>query len=256
MEIFHAIIQGIVEGISEFLPISSTGHLILSAKLLGILDTNFQRSFDIIIQLGAILAVVVLYGRKFLLDFQTLKKILAAFIPTAIIGLIFYKTIKHMLGSPAIVVWSLLIGGIFMIIFERWHKNKSASTASISEITFRQAVIIGCIQSVSMIPGVSRSAATIFGGMFLGLNRIAAVEFSFLLAVPTMMAATGLDLLKNYKSFSMENFGILGVGFLTSFVVALIAIQFLMSFIHKNDFTGFGIYRIVIALIFLLVIGV
>lgn len=252
MDIIHSIILGAVEGVSEFLPISSTGHLILAGKLLNLPSTEFLKTFNIAIQLGAILSVVVLYWKKFLLDRKAMINVIAAFIPTAVIGFAFYKTVKHMLGSEMIVVWALLIGGIFMIIFERWHKGKDGAVASVSDMTIKQSIIIGLVQSLSMIPGVSRSASTIFGGLFLGLNRKTAVEFSFLLAVPVMAAATALDLLKNYKHFSQADFGALGVGFIVSFIVALLSIKFLLSYINKHDFTVFGIYRIVVALVFLL----
>ena len=257
MEIIHAVILGIVEGISEFLPISSTGHLILASKLLGLAQTDFQKSFSIAIQLGAILAVVVLYGQRFLLERKTLINVMAAFVPTAVIGLAFYKPIKHyLLGSSAVVVWSLLLGGIFMIVFERWHKTKAQVGHSVTDIHWKQAVMIGLVQSLSIVPGVSRAAATIFGGLFSGLNRTAAVEFSFLLAVPTMAAATALDVLKSYKSFSGTDFSVLAVGMITSFLVAMLSIKFLLNFINKHDFTAFGVYRIVIAVLFMIFIGI
>lgn len=257
MEIIHAVILGIVEGISEFLPISSTGHLILASKLLGLAQTDFQKSFNIAIQLGAILAVVVLYGQRLLLERKTLINVAAAFVPTAVIGLALYKPVKHhLLGSTAVVVWALLLGGIFMIAFERWHKAKTQQENSIADIHWKQAVMIGIIQSFSMVPGVSRAAATIFGGLFLGLNRTTAVEFSFLLAVPTMAAATALDVLKSYKNFSGADFSILGIGLITSFLVAMLSIKFLLNFINKHDFTAFGVYRILIAVMFMIFIGI
>ena len=251
MTIFHALILGIVEGITEFLPISSTGHLILAGKFLGVPDVNFEKSFDIIIQLGAILSVVVLYWRVFLRDFESLKKIAVAFLPTAIIGLALYKVIKQLMGSDWVVVWALFLGGIILIGFEQWYKKKPQTNliGNISEISYRNAFLIGLYQSIAVIPGVSRSGATIIGGLSLGIKRETIVEFSFLLAVPTMCAATGLDILKNYHSFSVNQFGVLSVGFITSFVVALACIKLFIGFVRKYDFTSFGIYRILIAIL-------
>jgi len=197
MNFLDVIILGIVEGITEFLPISSTGHLILASHLLGLNQTGFLKSFEIAIQLGAILSVVVLYGRSLLINAAVLKRVFVAFAPTAIFGLVFYNTIKKsLLGDSNVVLWSLFLGGIFLIIFEIVHREKDAQEEIIS-ITYPQALLIGVFQSVAMIPGVSRSAATIVGGLMIGLKRKTIVEFSFLLAVPTMGAATALDLMKN-----------------------------------------------------------
>lgn len=250
MTIFHALILGIVEGLTEFLPVSSTGHLILASKFLGLPDANFEKSFEIIIQLGAILSVVVLYWRVFLRDFEALKRIAVAFLPTAIIGLALYKFIKQMMGSEWVVVWALFIGGVVLIVFEKFYKNKPQANLieNISHISYKNAFLIGIFQSIAVIPGVSRSGATIVGGLSLGIKRETIVEFSFLLAVPTMCAATGLDLLKNWQSFSNDQFGILSVGFITSFVVALVCIKLFLGFVRKYDFTSFGIYRIVVAI--------
>lgn len=247
---FHSLILGIVEGITEFLPISSTGHLILASELLHIPQTNFQKSFEIIIQLGAIASVVVLYW-KTLFNIGHIKKLIVAFIPTGVIGLALYKIVKtYFLGNDAIVLWSLFLGGIALIAFERIHKEPADATEGIDTISYRQSFLVGLFQSIAIIPGVSRSAATIVGGLLMGLKRATIVEFSFLLAVPTMLAASGLDLLKNASSFSMDQFGILAIGFITSFVVAMASIKFLLSFIKKHDFTLFGIYRIAAAVAF------
>lgn len=257
MTILHSIILGIIEGITEFLPISSTGHLILASQLLKIQDSDFLKSFEIIIQLGAILSVVVLYW-KTLWNWMTIKKLFLSFLPTAVIGLALYKIVKtYLLSSTTLVLWSLFLGGIVLIIFELWYKKYleatlPSETANLEEglPSYRQAIILGFFQSIAIIPGVSRSAATILGGLWLGMKRKSIVEFSFLLAVPTMLAATGLDLVKNYQSFSSDQFGILAVGFIVSFVVALFAIKFLLQYIRGHDFIAFGIYRIVLALIF------
>lgn len=251
MSAFHAFILGIVEGISEFLPISSTGHLILTSRILGISQTEFVKTFEIAIQLGAILSVVVLYWKRFLLNIEALKKICVAFLPTAVIGLVLYKIVKKfLLGNSDVVVWSLFLGGLFLIIFELLHREKKDSISAIESISYKQAALIGVFQAVSVIPGVSRSAATIIGGLILGLRRDTIVEFSFLLAVPTMLAATILDLYKSANAFTQSQFTLLGIGFVTSFVVAIFAIKFLISYIKKHSFIPFGIYRIIVALLF------
>jgi undecaprenyl-diphosphatase len=248
MDYIHAIILGIIEGLTEFLPVSSTGHLILAADLLQLEFNDFQKSFGIIIQFGAILAVVSLYWRK-LLDWSLIKKLATAFVPTAIIGLLFYGIVKRfLLESPMVVLWSLLIGGIALIVFEKWYKTLPTSPQQ--EISYQQALGIGVFQSIAIIPGVSRSAATILGGLFLGLNRVQIVEFSFLLAVPTMLAASSLDLVKNYHIFNADNLSLLAVGFVTAFLVALFAVKYFLRFVQKHDFVPFGIYRIALAIIF------
>ncbi|MBU4369064.1 undecaprenyl-diphosphate phosphatase [Patescibacteria group bacterium] len=255
LNFIQAIVLGIVEGITEFLPISSTAHLILASDLLRLAQTEFMKSFEIIIQLGAILAVVFLYWRAFL-NTEVLKRLMVAFIPTGILGLAFYKVIKYyLLGNTAVVLWSLFLGGLILIIFEKWHKEKENSLEEISKLPYKQCLIIGLFQSVAMIPGVSRSAATIVGGLILGLRRKTIVEFSFLLAAPTMLAATGLDLIKNAGAFSVEQFDLLSVGFVVSFVTAIIGIKFLLAYIQKNNFIAFGVYRIAIVVLFLLLKG-
>lgn len=252
MSIFDSIILGFVEGISEFLPISSTGHLILATHLLGISSSEFIKSFEIIIQLGAILAVVYLYWRVFL-DIEALKKVAVGFIPTGVIGFALYGFIKaHLLGSTTIVLWSLLLGGIALIAFEYWHEEDVEGARSIHDISYTQALLVGVFQSVAIIPGISRSAATIVGGMLLGMRRATIVEFSFILAVPTMLAATGLDLVKNASSFSLSDIGILSVGFVVSFIVALFSVKFLLLYIRNHNFVPFGLYRIALAILFFL----
>lgn len=268
MTFIDSAVLGIVEGISEFLPISSTGHLILVSHLLHIEQSSFQKSFEIIIQLGAILSVVVLYFKSFF-NIEILKKLIVAFIPTGVIGLLLYKVIKtYLIGNEVVVLWSLLLGGIALVVFELLHKEKGAAQTpsgdsvrrralpggdaveDITQVTYTQAALIGLFQSLAIIPGVSRSAASIVGGLLVGLKRSTIVEFSFLLAVPTMLAATGLDLVKNASSFSVDQAGLLAVGFVASFMVALFSIKLLLQFIQKHTFVPFGIYRIVIALLF------
>ncbi|MFA4936996.1 MAG: undecaprenyl-diphosphate phosphatase [Patescibacteria group bacterium] len=248
---WQAIILGIVEGITEFLPISSTGHLILSSRLLNLPPSEFLTSFEITIQLGAILAIVALYWRSLLMNWEIIKRLIVAFIPTALIGLLLYKLIKNvLLGSTTVVLWSLLLGGIILIIFELLHKEKPQAVNEVGRISYRQSFIIGLFQSLAVIPGVSRAAATIIGGLLLGLRRKTIVEFSFLLAVPTMLAATGWDLIQSASSFSADQFGWLAVGLVVSFVTALVSVKWLLNYIQKNTFVAFGVYRIALAVFF------
>lgn len=258
MTFIQSFILGIIEGITEFLPISSTAHLIITGKLMAIPSSEFLKTFEISIQLGAILSVVVLYWKRVWQNFSIIWKLAAAFIPTAIIGLLMYKIIKNFLMESLLVIGcSLLIGGVLLIIFEKWHGKKKITIAGqeelqLEKITYRQAILLGVAQSFAMIPGISRSAATIIGGLSLGINRKTIVEFSFLLAIPTMLAATILDVYKNPSSLQGNQFGLIAVGFIVSFITAIIGIKFLIKYIQKNDFQSFGWYRIVLgALVFI-----
>ncbi len=257
MDFINAIILGVVEGITEFLPISSTGHLILTSNFLRIPQTEFLKTFEIIIQTGAILSVIVLYSRRIIGNFSLMKKVIIAFIPTAIIGLTLYKMIKSMLGNPMLVVTTLFFGGIILIIIELWFKSRqkgtkkeSLETNDYSIISYQKAVVIGLFQSISMVPGVSRAAATIIGGMLVGLPRKTAVEFSFMLAIPTMFAATLLDLKESSFSFTNSEWLALSIGFITSFLVALVVIKWLVKYVQTNNFIVFGVYRIVISILY------
>ncbi|MBP9865577.1 MAG: undecaprenyl-diphosphate phosphatase [Candidatus Omnitrophica bacterium] len=251
MNLWFAAIFGVVEGITEFLPISSTGHLILTAKLLGLEQSDFLTTFEIAIQLGAILAVIVLYWKRLFYNWKVLSRIAAAFIPTAILGLVFYKLVKKLMitGEP-VVIAALFFGGLFMLLLEWKHKDREEDLDPIESMTYRQAFMIGIAQSLAMIPGVSRSAATICGGLLLGLKRRMIVEFSFLLAVPTMLAATTLDLLKNGSAFSGAQWDFLAIGFIVSFVVAMLSIRWLLGWIRVHTFKVFGFYRIIVAALF------
>lgn len=251
MDIFHAGTLSVVEGITEFLPISSTGHLILVSHLLRVSQTEFVKSFEIFIQLGAILAVVVLYWKRVIRNITIWKQVIAAFIPTAVIGFILYSYVKHyLLGNVYVTLLSLLIGGIILILLECFHKEKTQSLGEIEEISLQKAFLIGICQSVSIIPGVSRAAATIIGASLLGAKRQTAVEFSFLLAVPTLLAATGLDITKSHLSFSSNELLALAVGFFGSFVIALLTIKFFLRYIANHTFIPFGIYRILLTIIY------
>lgn len=253
MNLLHIIIFSIVEGITEFLPISSTGHLIITARLLGLEQNEFLKSFEIVIQLGAISAVIFLYWRTLAHDWNTVKRVALAFLPTGLAGFALYPIIKHyFLGNASLVLWSLLLGGIFLIFFEKWQWGRTATTEELSQISYRQALWVGVSQIAAMIPGVSRAAATIVGGLMQGLSRKTIVEFSFLLAVPTMLAATGLDLLKNAQYFLPEQFFAMAIGFFLSFFAALGTVTWLLQFIKNHSFEWFGWYRIVAACLGLL----
>ena len=252
MAIYQVLVLAIIEGITEFLPISSTGHLILASELLKISQTEFVKSFEIIIQLGAIMAVVVLYFKKLVGNKKLYPKILAAFLPSAIIGFILYKFIKqYLIGDSQIVLISLFFGGILLIVLEKiLTKIKIKNDLTIEELDLKSCFMVGLSQAVSMIPGVSRAAATIIGGMSVGLSRSNAVEFSFLLAVPTMAAATGLDLIKSYQYFSIQDIKMLVIGFVVSFISAKIAVEWLIKFMKNHSLAAFGIYRIILAIAF------
>lgn len=252
MTILQSILLGIIEGITEFLPISSTAHLVLASHYLQIGQTDFVKTFEISIQLGAILAVVFLYRQKIFSNFTVAKKVAVAFIPTGILGLVFYKVVKELLlNETAAIIWTLIIGGVLLILFEKTYQEKEVLVEQIEEISYKQCLAIGLFQSVAMIPGVSRSAATILGGLILGLKRQTIVEFSFLLAVPTMLIATVFDLSKTSSVFSSGDIAALIVGFIVSFVVAILAIKFLLEYVRKHDFIPFGIYRIIAGFIIL-----
>lgn len=252
MDLFQSVILSIIEGITEFLPISSTGHLLLASRFLNIPQTEFVKSFEVIIQLGAILAVLVLYWRKLLGNYKLWTNILAAFIPTMIIGFTLYKFIKDVLfENILVVVLALLIGGIVLIFMEKLFKEKKDAVDAVEKLTLKQSFLIGIAQSLSIVPGTSRAASTIVGGLLVGANRKTAVEFSFLLAIPTMMAATGLDLIKSEFNFNSQELMVLGVGLIGSFITALFVVKWFIKFIQTNNFFWFGVYRIVLAFLFL-----
>jgi undecaprenyl-diphosphatase len=245
------LILSAVEGITEFLPISSTGHMILVSRLLDIAETDFVKTFEIVIQLGAIMAIVVLYFKKFISSWNLIKKLAVAFVPTAIVGFTLYPLIKGvLLGSSAITLNALFWGGAVLIGVEWFLKKYRVSSTESKEPSYKQALLIGVFQSFSVIPGVSRAAATIVGGLLTGLNRETATEFSFLLAVPTMFAATALDIFKSRHMIAQGGFLTLFVGTVLSFVFAIFAVKFLIGYIKKHDFTAFGVYRIVLSILF------
>jgi undecaprenyl-diphosphatase len=250
MDIFQAIILAIVEGITEFLPVSSTGHMIIVSSIMGIAANDFVKMFTVSIQFGAILSVIVLYWKRF---FQTLDfyfKLAVAFIPAAVLGFLLNDFIDALLENVVVVAISLLLGGIILLIVDKWFNHKEED-----EVTYKKALTIGFFQVIAMIPGVSRSAATIIGGLSQKMSRKAAAEFSFLLAVPTMFAATAYKMLKFYKSGGFDsahnNWMILLIGNAVAFVVALIAIKGFTSYLTKHGFKVFGWYRIIVGSIIL-----
>ena len=252
MSLLDSIVLGIIEGFTEFLPVSSTAHLVLTSRLLGIETSDFLKSFEIATQLGAIFAVVFLYWKTLASKWEINKRIVTAFVPTAIVGLVFYNLLKNfLLANHMVSIYTLLVGGIVLIIFEFIHKERPENIEHLENISYSKAFIIGLFQSISIIPGVSRAAATIIGGLSLGIKRKTIVEFSFLLAIPTMAAATGLDLLKSVNQFSRSDFLDLSAGFIVSFIMATISVSFLLKLIRNHNFISFGIYRIIIALSFL-----
>jgi len=249
LDLLSAIILAVVEGLTEFLPVSSSGHTILAAVILGIAQTEFVKSFEIALEFGSILAVVVSYW-KYFLDYEVLKRLAVAFLPTGIIGFVLYRVFKEILfGNAQIVLWALLVGGVFLILFELFYHEK-AGTDQISKIPYKHCLLIGLFQSISIIPGASRSAPTIMGGLALGMKRQTIVLFSFLLAVPTMIAASGFDLIMSAGQFSTGQFGVLLVGFFVAFFVALAAIRLFLSYVKKHNFIPFGVYRIILVILF------
>jgi undecaprenyl-diphosphatase len=257
---FQAVVIAIVEGLTEFLPVSSTGHMIITQHLLGIPSTDFLKAYMVIIQLGAILSVVVLYFKRFFQSFNFYWKLLAAFFPAAVIGLIFGDAIDAMLGDVSVVAWALVIGGVILFFFDKmmlpW-KLEGREELNPEKMGFGHAVLIGLFQCIAMIPGVSRSAATIIGGMIGPFNRKQAAEFSFFLAVPTMLGATakkGYDLYKISPQLITDHLQELLIGNAVAFVVGLIAIKTFIGILNKYGFRAFGIYRIIIGAAILLML--
>jgi undecaprenyl-diphosphatase len=252
MSILQAIIIAIIEGLTEFLPVSSTGHMILADSLMDIQDKEFAKTFEIVIQLGAIMAVLLLYIKRFFVGINIYTKLFVAFLPTGIIGFLAYKTIKHYLFNPFTVSVSLIIGGVILVLLDKWSEEKKSEYKDIEDISYTGAFKIGLIQCLSMIPGVSRAAATIFGGVFSGFDRKQAAEFSFLLAIPTMFAASGYDLLKEKDNIHSDDITIMLIGALVAFIVAIVAVKGFIAFLTKYGFKHFGYYRIILGVLFLI----
>ena len=249
MSFLQALILAIIEGITEFLPVSSTGHMIIGSSIMGIQSDPFVKLFTICIQLGAILAVVVLYFKRFFKSITFYLKLIVAFIPAAIFGVLLSDKIDQMLESPLTVAISLVVGGVILLFVDQWFNKPTIHQEE--EINYTTALKIGFLQCLAMIPGVSRSGATIVGGMSQKLSRQVAAEFSFFLAVPTMFAATAKKLLDFYKeghSISTAQLQILAFGNVVAFIIAVLAIKSFIGFLNRNGFKVFGWYRIIVGL--------
>jgi len=254
LDIFQAIIIGIIEGFTEFLPISSTGHMIVASEFMGLPQDAAIKAYEVIIQFAAILAVMLIYKEK--ITFKKIDlwmKLMAAFMPLAIVGFIFKDQIKA-LFSVQIVAWMFIIGGVVFLIVEYFYKEQPLHVKEVEKTTYTQAMWVGFAQLFSFIPGTSRAGATIIGGMLAGLDRKTASDFSFLLAIPVMGAVSAYDLLKHYHEFAGANWSAFVVGFVVAFVVAYITVKVFLVFIQKFSFVPFGIYRIVFGILLLVVV--
>ena len=255
MDYLQAIVLAIIEGITEFLPVSSTGHMIIASSFFGIIHDEFTKLFTIVIQLGTILSVVVLYFKRFFQSFDFYFKLLVAFIPAVVFGLLFSKKIDALLENPVTVAVSLLVGGIVLLKVDDWF-SKETEVATSQDISYATAFKIGLFQCLAMVPGVSRSGASIVGGMTQKLSRTTAAEFSFFLAVPTMLGATAKKCYDYYKDgfvLTHDQINFLIIGNVVGFIVALIAIKSFIGFLSKNGFKLFGYYRIVVGIALLVI---
>jgi len=254
MTILDSIVLGVIEGFTEFLPISSTGHLIVASEFLGIDQNALTKAYEVIIQFAAILAVILNYREKFTLEKIDLWiKIFLAFIPIGAVGFVFSDQIKALFTTQIVAIMFIVGGVIFLIVEKFFIADKQHTINDIEDITLKQSMIIGFAQVFALIPGTSRAGSTIIGALLVGLSRKASAEFSFLLAFPVMSAVTAYDLLKHYKDFSDANLITLGVGFVVAFFVAYLTIKLFLVFLEKFTFVAFGIYRIIFG-IFLLIL--
>jgi len=252
MDILDSILLGIIEGFTEFLPVSSTGHLIVASQMLGIDQTQVTKAYEVIIQFAAILAVILNYKEKFSIKkIELWKKLTLAFIPIGAVGFLFSHQIKALFDIKVVAIM-FIIGGIIFLIVEKFYKEKEHFVDDVEKVSYKQALWIGIAQIFALIPGTSRAGSTIIGAMLVGLNRKASAEFSFLLAFPVMCATTGYDLLKHYQDFSGANLVVLAVGFVVSFIVAYLTIKLFLKFLERFTFVAFGIYRIIFGVILLL----
>ena len=254
MDIIQAIIIGIIEGFTEFLPISSTGHMIVASEFLGIEQSAVIKAYEVIIQFSAILAVMLLYREKInLKEIVLWEKLFVAFLPLAIVGFLLKDWVKEFFNIST-VAWMFIIGGIIFIVVEYFHNDEEKETKEVDDVSWKQSLIIGFGQILSLIPGTSRAGATIIAGMLGGVSRKASTEFSFLLAIPVMMAVSGYDLLKHYKDFIGADLTAFVVGFVVAFVVAYATIKLFIVFLQRFTFVAFGIYRIVFGIILLMML--
>lgn len=245
MTLVDSTILGVIEGFTEFLPISSTGHLIVASEFLGLEQNAINKAYEVIIQFSAILAVVLNYRDKFTLQKIDLwTKVFLAFLPIGAVGFLFSSQIKALFDITVVAIM-FIIGGILFLVVEKFFIKEDAHiTHSVEDITLKQSIIVGFAQVFALIPGTSRAGATIIGALLVGIDRKTSAEFSFLLAFPVMSAVAGYDLLKHYKDFSDANLMVLGVGFVTSFIVAYITIKLFLKFLERFTFVSFGVYRI------------
>lgn len=256
MEYFQSIIFGLVEGATEYLPVSSTFHLIWTSRFLGIPQTDFQKAFEVIIQAGAVLAVVFLYWKILINDKKLILKILSSFLPTAVIGLVLYKIIKNIFFENYLLqITVFLIVGLVFVLYERYRKNKSLEK-TLKDLSFKDALVIGLFQSLAVVPGVSRAGAVILIMMMLGVRREEAAGFSFLLAIPTLLAAAALDLVKLMPILftQTDKIGLLAAGFLAAFLSALVVVRWFIKFLQNHTLSSFGWYRIIVGIMLLVVI--
>ncbi len=242
-----ALLLGVVEGVTEFLPVSSTAHLVVAAQLLGVTASSYRTSFTIAIQCGAVAAVIATEWERLWHIRGMAAKVIVAFLPTGLLGALFYPIIRDTLNDVRVMLWALFLGGVVMVLFERFHGERANALRDLREISYRQAAAVGAWQALAFIPGVSRAAATVVGGMLTGLSRHAVVEFSFLLAIPTLTLATGYDLLQNAGGFSAVQVEQLIAGSAAAFAVAWITVRFFLQFITRHTFMPFAVYRIVLA---------
>jgi len=252
MSIIEVIILSIIQGITEFLPISSTGHMILAARIMGMEETEFLKTFEISIQLSTVLAIVLMYRGKLLAGLKLYYKLFWAFIPVSVVGFLFYDFIKGILFNTIVVSVMLILGGIILIWIDRWTRERETKFENLEDISIKKALLIGVAQCFALIPGTSRAAATIIGGVGIGYNERQATEFSFLLAIPTMAAATGYDLFKTASGISMDQFVLLGMGSVFAFIFAWIAVKGFLKIVDHYGFRHFGYYRIGLAVVFLI----
>jgi len=246
MDTIQAIILGVIEGVTEFLPISSTGHMIVASQWLGLPQSEDNKAFEVIIQLAAILAVVANYRDRFVLNATNIelwKKVVLAFIPIGLVGLLLHKQIKAMF-TVEIVAVMFIVGGVVFLIIEYLQRDKQHPVQYLEAMSYRQALWIGIAQIFALIPGTSRAGASIVGALLVGLSRKASAEFSFLLALPVMLAASGFDLLKHYQDFTGTNMLVLAAGFVVAFVSAWLVMRLLIRFLERFTFVAFGVYRI------------
>ncbi len=253
MTLIESLILGVVEGITEYLPVSSTAHIILAAEAMGLKNDDFLKAFNIIIQIAPIFSVMLIYKDKLMQSLELWKKLIISFIPTGVVGLLFHEQIEALFSSN-LTVTMMMITGILFLAIEYTHQEEHKHTSDLDEVSYKQAIYIGLFQVFALIPGVSRSGSTILGAMLVGLKREVAMSFSFLLAIPTMGAASSYTLLKEYKIFNSDQFLALGIGFIASFIVGYIAVKTFLKLVSMYSFKPFGYYLLLSGIAFYFVL--